>query len=185
MAHALFETTHPFTDGDGRTGRALMRAMLRNKGLTRQVTMPVSAGPLADTDGYVAALTAYRCGDAAAIVERVAEASVRATTDGRQLVTELREIRESWKTGSPRADSAVWQVADLLTRRPVVNAVLVRDELGIPIDHPRRYLGPLTEGGILVEFTDRARNRAWCAPEVLAALDAFAERARRRCWTLK
>ncbi|GAB7069397.1 hypothetical protein [Mycolicibacterium hodleri] len=74
----------------------------------------------------------------------------------------------------------MWKVADLLTRRPVVNAVLVREELGIPTDHPRRYLGRPTEAGILVEFTDRARNRAWRAPEVLAALDVFAERAGRR-----
>jgi Fic family protein len=181
VAHAHFETIHPFTDGNGRTGRALVQAMLRNKGLTRQVTVPVSAGLLADTDGYIAALTAYRDGDATPIVERFAEASVRATASGRQLVTELRGIRESWDDRiTARADSAVWKVADLLTRRPVVNAVLVRDELGIPTDHPRRYLGPLTEAGILFEFTDRARNRAWRAPEVLAPLDAFAERAGRR-----
>jgi Fic family protein len=43
-AHAQFETIHPFTDGNGRTGRALAQAMLRNKALTRQVTVPVSAG---------------------------------------------------------------------------------------------------------------------------------------------
>ena len=64
VAHAQFETIHPFTDGNGRTGRALVQAMLRNKGLTRQVTVPVSAGLLVDTDGYIAALTAYRDGDA-------------------------------------------------------------------------------------------------------------------------
>ena len=181
VAHAQFETIHPFTDGNGRTGRALVQAMLRNKGLTRQVTVPVSAGLLADTDGYIAALTAYRKGDATPIVERFAEASARATANGRQLVSELRAIRESWNDRiTARADSAVWKVADLLTRRPVVNAVLVRDELGIATDHPRRYLGPLIDAEILVEFTDRARNRAWRAPEVLVALDAFAERAGRR-----
>jgi hypothetical protein len=38
----------------------------------------------------------------------------------------------------------------------------------------------LTEAGIIVEFTDRTRNRAWRAPEVLAALDGFAARAGRR-----
>ena len=70
--HAQFETIHPFTDGNGRTGRALVQAMLRNKGLTRQVTVPVSAGLLADTDGYIAALTAYRQGDVTPIVERFA-----------------------------------------------------------------------------------------------------------------
>ena len=70
VAHAQFETIHPFTDGNGRTGRALIQAMLRNKGLTRQVTVPVSAGLLAHTTAYFAALTTYREGDAAPIVER-------------------------------------------------------------------------------------------------------------------
>ena len=44
VAHAQFETIHPFTDGNGRTGRALVQAMLHNKGLTRQVTVPVWPG---------------------------------------------------------------------------------------------------------------------------------------------
>lgn len=181
VAHAQFETIHPFTDGNGRTGRALVQAMLRNKGLTRQVTVPVSAGLLADTDGYIAALTAYRDGDAAPIVQRFAEASLRAVVNGRRLVEELRAIRDSWNdTITARRDSAVWRVADLLVRRPVVNGVLLRDELGLPTDHPRRYLGPLVEAGVVVEFTDKARNRAWRAPEILAALDDFAERAGRR-----
>ena len=181
VAHAQFETIHPFTDGNGRTGRALVQSMLRNKGLTRQVTVPVSAGLLSDTDGYLAALTAYREGDLAPIVERFAHASERAVVNGRQLITALREIRASWNDRvTARSDSAVWRVADLLTRRPVVNGVLLRDELGISTDHPRRYMGPLAEAGIVVEFTDRARNRAWRAPEVLDALDDFAERAGRR-----
>ncbi len=80
----------PFTDGNGRTGRALVQGMSRNKGLTRQVAVPVSALLLADTDGYIAALIAYRQGNATPIVERFAEASARATANGRQLVTELR-----------------------------------------------------------------------------------------------
>ena len=181
VAHAQFETIHPFTDGNGRTGRALVQSMLRNKGLTRQVTVPVSAGLLSDTDGYFAALTAYREGDLAPIVEGFAHASERAVVNGRQLIDALREIRASWKDRiTARSDSAVWRVADLLTRRPVVNGVLLRDELGLSTDHPRRYIGPLAEAGIVVEFTDRARNRAWRAPEVLDALDDFAQRAGRR-----
>nr|WP_308161785.1 Fic family protein [Mycolicibacterium goodii] len=181
VAHAQFETIDPFTDGNGRTGRALVQSMLRNKGLTRQVTVPVSAGLLSDTDGYFAALTAYREGDLAPIVEGFAHASERAVVNGRQLIAALREIRASWNDRiTARSDSAVWRVADLLTRRPVVNGVLLRDELGLSTDHPRRYIGPLAEAGIVVEFTDRARNRAWRAPEILDALDDFAERAGRR-----
>ena len=52
LAHAQFETIHPFADGNGRTGRAIVHCLLRGKGLTRLVTVPVSAGLLTDTDRY-------------------------------------------------------------------------------------------------------------------------------------
>ena len=181
VGHAQFETIHPFTDGNGRAGRALVQALLRNKGLTRQVTVPVSAGLLADTDAYFAALTSYREGDAAPIVERFSEATVLAIANGRELVAELRDIREAWNGAiTARSDSAVWKVADLLTRRPVVNAALLAQELGIESTNAHRYLNPLTEAGILIETTNGPRNRVWRSPEVLAVLDAFAARAGRR-----
>ena len=181
VAHAQFETIHPFTDGNGRTGRALVQAMLRSKGLTRQVTVPVSAGLLADTSGYFAALTNFRDGDAASIVERFSRAAVLAIANGRQLVTDIRDIRTAWNgVIAARSDSAVWKVADLLTRRPVVNAVLLAQELGIESTNAHRYLNPLTESGILIETSNGPRNRVWRSPEVLAAIDAFAERAGRR-----
>nr|WP_310771991.1 Fic family protein [Mycobacterium sp. Z3061] len=181
VAHAQFETIHPFTDGNGRTGRALVQAMLRNKGLTRHVTVPVSAGLLADTGAYFAALTTYRNGDAAEIVELVSQACVRAIANARELVADLRGIRQAWNDViTARSDSAVWKVADILTRRPVVNAALLAQELGIESTNAHRYLNPLTDVGILVETTSGPRNRVWRSPEVLAALDAFAERAGRR-----
>ncbi|WP_396928188.1 Fic family protein [Mycolicibacterium sp.] len=181
VSHAQFETIHPFTDGNGRTGRALVQAMLRHRGLTRQVTVPVSAGLLADTGAYFEALTSYRDGDAGPIVERFSYATILAIANGRQLVADLREIRESWNgVIAARSDSTVWKLADLLTRRPVVNAVLLAQELGIESTNAHRYLNPLTKAGILIETTNGPRNRIWRSPEVLAALDAFAERAGRR-----
>jgi Fic family protein len=155
--------------------------MLRNKGLTRRVTVPVSAGLLADTGAYFAALTSYRDGDAAPIVECFAQATVLAIANGRQLIADIRAIRETWNDViTARSDSALWKVADLLTRRAVVNAALLAQELGIESTNAHRYLNPLTEVGILVETTSGPRNRVWRSPEVLAALDAFAERAGRR-----
>ncbi|MCX6468848.1 MAG: Fic family protein [Corynebacteriales bacterium] len=181
VAHAQFETIHPFTDGNGRTGRALVQAMLHNKRLTRQITVPVSAGLLADTDSYFEALGSYRQGDPASIVEKFSEASILAVINGRQLVGDLRDIRTRWNSEiTARSDSAVHRVADLLIRQPVVSAVSLQRELGITTGNARRYIDPLVAAGVIVEFTDRARNRAWRAPEVLGALDAFAERAGRR-----
>jgi len=181
LAHAQFETIHPFPDGNGRTGRALLHAMLRAKALTRSVTVPVSAGLLTNTESYFAALTAYRAGDPTAIVIRVAEASFAAIANGRRLVRDLRAVRQEWdRRIAARGDSAVWRVADLLLRHPVVNAALLARELGIQANNAPRYLQPLEKAEVLVESTDRKRNRAWRAPEILEALDAFAARAGRR-----
>jgi Fic family protein len=181
IAHAQFETIHPFTDGNGRTGRALVQAMLRNKRLTRQITVPVSAGLLANTDAYFEGLGSYREGDPAPIVEQLSSASVLAVVNGRHLVGDLRSIRERWNSQiTARRDSAVHRVADLMIRQPVFNALTLQRELGITTGNARRYVDPLVNAGVIVEFTDRTRNRAWRAPDVLGALDAFAERAGRR-----
>lgn len=64
IAHAQFETIHPFADGNGRTGRALVHAMLHGKGLLTRQTAPVSSGLLHRHGDYVEALTAFRRGDA-------------------------------------------------------------------------------------------------------------------------
>ncbi|MCW2733236.1 MAG: hypothetical protein JWR13_4052 [Mycobacterium sp.] len=181
IAHAQFETIHPFTDGNGRTGRALVQAMLRNKRLTRQITAPVSAGLLSNTDAYFQALGIYRDGDPAPIVEQLSSAAILAIVNGRHLVGDLRSIREQWDSRiTARRDSAVHRVADLLVRQPVFNALTLQRELGITTGNARRYVDPLVAAGVIVEFTDRTRNRAWRAPEILGALDAFAERAGRR-----
>lgn len=181
LVHAQFETIHPFPDGNGRTGRALIHAILRHKGLTRNVTVPVSAGLLADTSGYFEALTTFRKGDPERTVHLMAEASFSAITNGRQLVADLTSARDRWRDQvRARRDAVVWQLADLLLRQPVVDAALVQRDLGATSANAYRALRQLEEAGVLKEFSDRLRNRLWQAPEVLSALDAFAERAGRR-----
>jgi len=181
LAHAQFETIHPFTDGNGRTGRALVQAMLRHGQLTRNVTVPVSAGLLSNTTAYFDALTAYRRGDPIPIVSQFANASFKALANGRVLVNELRQIRLRWQQAiKARSDSSVWRLADLLLRRPVINARVVAEELTLDVGNVHRYTKPLLDAHILAESHDVKRNQVWRSVEVLSALDAFAARAGRR-----
>jgi Fic family protein len=181
IAHAQFETVHPFTDGNGRTGRALIHSMLRGHGLTRNVTVPVSAGLLTDTRGYFDTLTAYREGNPAAIVEKLAQASFTAVSTGRQLVGELRTIRASWNEKiRARRGAGAWRLADALIRQPVVDAATVAVALDVTPENALRAITPLKEAGVITEFTGFARNRMWQSAEVLSALDAFSARAGRR-----
>lgn len=181
IAHAQFETIHPFSDGNGRTGRALVHAMLRGHGLTRNVTVPVSAGLLTDTYGYFDALTAYRSGEPAAIVKKLANASFAAAANGRQLVLDLRQIRDSWNDKiKARRGATAWRLADVLLRQPVIDTPAAAHELGVTPQNALRAIAPLVDAGLLEEFTGFARNRMWESREVLDALDEFAARAGRR-----
>lgn len=180
IAHAQFETIHPFPDGNGRTGRALLHAMLRHAGLVRSVTVPISAGLLVAVGEYFDALTAYRDGDPAPIVGRLSEAAYAAVGNGRRLVVDLQALRVSWKDRvRARRDAAAWRIADLLLRHPVVNVSFISAELGIAPQNVYRGLAPLVHAEVLTS-TGRQRDRVWRSMEVLAALDAFARRAGRR-----
>lgn len=181
LAHAQFETIHPFPDGNGRTGRALIHALVRRRALTRSVTVPISAGLLVDTRGYFDALTAYREGDPAPIVDAMARASVDAVANGRQLVADLREVRAGWASKvTARSDAAVWRLMDLVARQPVVNTAVVQRELGITHTNAMKAIGRLVDVGALAEVGGRRRSILWQAGEVLTVLDGFAARAGRR-----
>lgn len=181
IAHAQFETIHPFTDGNGRTGRAFAQALLRHRSVTRNVAVPVSAGLLADVEGYHAALTAFRAGDPEPIVARFAEAAVRAVGNAGTLVEDIDAVVGSWRTRvRARSDSGVWKVLDLVARTPVVDAPLVARELGIRPQNAYPLLRELAEQGVLKSKAEYRAGTFWRSDEVLAAIDAFAARAGRR-----
>ena len=181
IAHAQFETIHPFPDGNGRTGRALVHSLLRKRALTRSVTVPVSAGLLIDTRGYFAALGAYREGDPAPIVDAMSAAAFASIANGRILVAELQETRGGWAAKvKARSDSAIWPLMDLVLRQPVINTAVVQAQLGVSHTNAMKAIGRLVEAGALAEVGGRRRSILWQSSEVLGALDGFAERAGRR-----
>lgn len=181
IAHAQFETVHPFTDGNGRTGRALLHALLRAKGLARGVTVPVSAGLLTDTAGYFGSLDAYRAGDPVPIIEQVARSAQQGVVHGTWLVDRLAEIRQRWLDGARfRRGSAALRLTNVLVGQPAVNLSFVQRKMDVSQTAARRAIDHLVLAGILAESTDRRRNRVWIARDVVDALDEFADRAGRR-----
>ncbi|UFS60168.1 Fic family protein [Subtercola endophyticus] len=181
VAHAQFETIHPFVDGNGRTGRALAQAMLRNKGLVTHTTVPLSAGLLVDTEGYFGALAEYRAGDAGPIVRRFTDAARFASVTGKKLVDDLDvELERSRiKMTRVRSQSAAWLVLPRLVGQPVVNAQYLKKTLGLSTVTALRAIDALVEHGVLVERTGQARNRVWQHPGILSVLDGYADGIRR------
>lgn len=180
IAHAQFETIHPLPDGNGRTGRALLHAMLRRGGLTRNLTVPVSAGLLHDPRSYFQTLTDYRAGDIDAIVHAVTNATFAAIQNGRRLAIDLAGIRDEWAaTVRSRSDSSARRLMDTLLAQPVITTKTAADALSVSEVAASTAINRLADAGVLTKASGGARYRIWQAPDVIAALDDFAERARR------
>lgn len=181
-AHAQFETIHPFPDGNGRTGRALVHAILRNRAMTRYTTVPISAGLLVNTGAYFEALTNYRAGDTEPILSMIGSASLTAVGNSRTLIAALRSIRQEWNGRlKVRRGSDALRLADLLIRQPVVTTEVITRELGVTPNNVARIISPFVTAGILIASRSGSRSRAiWRSPEVLTELDGFADRAGRR-----
>lgn len=181
ISHAQFETIHPFSDGNGRTGRALAQAQLRHLGVTQNVAVPVSAGLLADVAGYHSALNAYRGGEVGPIISAFADASFRAVRNTRQLVEEIDGIRAEWaRRLTVRRSSNAWKLLDVLVRRPVLNSATAAAELGVKQPNIYPPLKALEEAGILASKNEYQLGPFWRSDEILGAIDRFAERAGRR-----
>lgn len=184
LAHAQFETIHPFEDGNGRVGRVLIHTMLTKRVPLFSSTIPVSAGLLVDPQGYFSALTKFRDGDPSEIVSTVSHGALSAISNGRALARELSEISEEWAASvKARSDSTAWRALELLLTQPVVNAEYLARSLEISDRGARNAIGVLEAAGVLRQThtrQERRRNVIWQADAVLTAMDAFAARAGRR-----
>ncbi|MDN4613775.1 Fic family protein [Leifsonia sp. F6_8S_P_1B] len=182
VAHAQFETIHPFPDGNGRTGRALLHAMLRHGGILRHLAVPVSAGLLSDIDGYFDALTAYRRGEADAIVQVFSSASLQAVDNARRLAAAMAALQAGWdsRLTGIRADAAARSIATATLEYPVINLATAMRATGASKPAVTNGLAQLVERGVLAPGNSKRRKRVWVNQEVLDALDAFVARAGRR-----
>lgn len=183
IAHAQFETIHPFADGNGRVGRALVHAMLAHHGLVTSTTVPISGGLLRNTKRYFDALTAYREGNAAPIIECFADAALVSAHDGRKLADRLsritREAEDTLRNAGVRRHSYAYRLVQVLVGQPVVNTAFVREKLGVNTSVAQRAITTLTELDILTERTGRKRGRVWHCTAIIDALKDYEEHSRR------
>ena len=182
ITHAQFETIHPFTDGNGRTGRALVHVVLRRRGLTRRTVVPVSTVLLADVEGYFTGLDDYRAGRLDAWVTRFAAATTRAASSGLRLATDLATLRVRWHENTrARRGSAVATLLEALLSQPVVDIDSLRVLTGGVADkNIYAAIGRLETAGVLTELSGGGRNRVWAAVGVLELLERLESELGRR-----
>ncbi len=174
IAHAQFESIHPFTDGNGRIGRALISAILRRRGLTRRVTVPLASVMLADTGRYFMHLNHFRDGNVDGFVEYLAFGAIHASEAAQDSAMALSDLPQRWRDiARPRANSADETLLISLLDTPILNADTAQRITGTTEASTYRALARLTAAGILELLSESKRNRIWAAADVLAELDAL------------
>ena len=183
IAHAQLETIHPFADGNGRTGRALVHAVLRRGGLATRTVAPISLVLLTLREQYYDALEAYRYDarveGAPTLSEAVSEwieffchATEQACERALAFDTRMCALRDGWeKAVRPRAGSAAQRLLDILPGNPVVSITSVARLTGRSYPAARTAVRALEEAGVLVQSSRNRKSGLYTARKVL---DEFA-----------
>jgi Fic family protein len=184
IAHAQFETIHPFADGNGRTGRALVHMVLKRRSLITRTVAPVSLILATRAQDYVAALQATRFEgpptSAEAIrstnewVDLFAAACSQAVMYAETFERRVTQLQSSWRErlAHMRSDASALGLIDRFRSMPIVTARGVEQALGISFQSANNALGQLQAAGILTKTRAGRRNRAFEARELV---DAFTD----------
>lgn len=185
IVHAQFETIHPFVDGNGRTGRALIHFVLRRRGLALRVLPPVSLVLATMARTYIDGLTEFRYigspTSPKAIegvnvwVARFAGACTRAVADATTFEERAAHLETEWRErlGTIRANSATDVLLKALPGAPVVTVESAATLIGRTFKPANDAIQRLVEEGILRQVTIGRRNRAFEALEVIEAFTAL------------
>lgn len=173
IAHAQFETIHPFVDGNGRVGRILLPLMLAAEGYP-----PVYlAGYLKDNQrDYYDALLGVQLREKWSEWVRFFAVGVEAAAhESMTTALALEGILKAW-TGRVagiglRADSVLYRFPELLIGMPVLTAHRAKDALGISFPAASAALARLETMGILTQPVRQQRNRTFVATEVIEVLN--------------
>jgi len=175
IAHAQFETIHPFADGNGRVGRCLIHVAFRRAELAPSYVPPISLVLATEADDYIRGLTVFREGDVEDWCSYFAVKTLEATRRARSLARRIRAQRDDWidRAGRPRRGSAALRLLDLLPGQPVLDIRTAARLTGASEEAARRAVNQLAEHGVLSQVTIGRRNRAWEAREFFELLNAF------------
>ena len=180
IAHAQFETIHPFADGNGRVGRALIYAILRRRGEIPHYVPPISLILAAEPKGYVGGLTWYRGASVSSWIAQFADATARAATAAERLADATEQLQSTWldDLGQPRRDAAVRQLIGALPGQPVIDVAVAQTLTGKSHVTVGKALQVLERAGILHGLTERKWGRVWECDQLLNFVDAFEKSVR-------
>jgi Fic family protein len=159
IAHAQFETIHPFADGNGRLGRVLINFILvRRLGVT--VPPPVSVQMARDIGGYQSGLTLYRQDMIEHWVSWFADAVITSADHALQTLTHIAELQSTWRRriAALRSDAAARALCEQLPAVPVLTASVVAELLDVTEQAARNALAQLERLDVVREVESSMRG---------------------------
>lgn len=175
IAHAQFETIHPFDDGNGRTGRALMHILLRRRGLAPRVTPPISVAFAHARSAYIDGLISFRDAEFDQWLETFVAAVLSSAALAERYRTAVAELLAEWQQrlrdgANPRSDAAAWLILEQLPSYPVLNRADAAEFSGRSIPAVDLGLRQLEDAGVLDPIRDQSPSRRSWEPSGLLDL---------------
>jgi Fic family protein len=175
IAHAQFETIHPFGDGNGRVGRCLIHTLLRRSGVAPSCVPPVSLVLVTDKDAYVDGLEEFRRDQVDRWVAQFAEAVEGSAEIALSLSKRIADLKAEWVTRAEpmRSDSTARAILDQLPSFPIITAAIAEELTGRSRVAAINGLDHLRQAGILTRHRNQRKGDSWEAKEALAILSDF------------
>lgn len=161
IAHAQFETIHPYPDGNGRIGRALIYRSWAYRGITAGINPPISRVLVENREGYIDGLTAYRDGDVDVWLDFFFDVIQSAVSYTHALGARLEALVGVWLDllGGVHADSLARRLVAELNANPILSAFDVAARHGVTERGARGALDDLVERGVLTQRSFRKARR--------------------------
>ena len=204
IVHAQFETIHPFTDGNGRVGRALIHTVLTRRGLTPSAILPVSLVLATLRGRYVDGLTAYRYSSApdsseagsalTAWLDLFLEAATVAAEQAAGFADQVAHLQDEWEARlaehraargrreTPRADSATSRILRTLPEIPILTTRTAQRRLGVSFPAARAALEELADAGILARRSVERGTTGYTAVDVFSLVTVTERRLASTRW---
>lgn len=174
LAHAQFETIHPFLDGNGRVGRLLNTFLLVHRGILRKPLLYLSFYFKLHRAEYYDRLMAVRlAGDWEAWIRfflRGVVQTAREATETAERLFELRELHRSLILDKGLGQNGLLLLSSLF-QRPLVNINAAASHLGTTFPTANRLVSAFEDLGLLQEITGQKRSRLFRYEPYLALFD--------------
>lgn len=186
LAHAQYESIHPFVDGNGRTGRALIHVMLRRAGLVENTILPISTPLSQQKRNYINGLHSVRTdggpesNSIEVWIDTLAYAADDAADRALWLVNQTVALRKKWDQRiadyresngmrALRSDSVINEIVAALPGQPCMTAESAAVDFGVSHTAAATALNELHEMGVLDSSRDYStRSNFYTSPEIVA-----------------